>query len=417
MFKRFWITFSAILVFMLIQPLLAQVPHFQPRPASDYVIRSGIGNVMAKLHAGQEVRVAYLGGSITETGDGWRPQTTAWLAKTWPNAKIHEIHAAIGATGSELGVYRLRQHVLQYKPDLLFVEFAVNDGGNNPQKIWRQFEGIIRQTWKANPKIDIVFCYTIVSGMIDDCRKGKYPNTASAMEQIADFYDIPSINFGPRVVKMLDNGKLIFKGESAPKGVVLFSKDATHPIASGSALYVQDIDRAFKAMDDSKPMDHQTKLKKIFIAGNLENATMTPITSEQLKGNWRKLNYNERYGYYNKWLDQVWVTNTPGSRVEFQFKGRHASIADIPSTNGGQIWITVDGVKTGPVQRTHYPWWSRIDVVPIARDLDPDKIHSVVIELDNVIPKRVKDPKVKSEFYDGLSWQIGKILLDGELVR
>lgn len=409
--------FSAVLFFLLTLQISAQTPVFQPRPAVDYAIRGGIGNVMAKLHAGKEVRVAYLGGSITETGDGWRPQTTAWLTKTWPNAKIHEIHAAIGATGSELGVYRLEQHVLQNKPDLLFVEFAVNDGGNNPQKIWRQFEGIIRKTWKANPKIDIVFCYTIVSGMISDCRNGKYPNTANAMEQIADFYDIPSINFGPRVVKMLDDGKLIFKGESAPNGVVLFSKDGTHPIASGSALYVQDIARAFKVMEISKPFDHSVMLKKTFITGNLENASLVPITSELLKGDWRKLRLNERYGHYNKWLDQVWVTSTPGSRVEFKFKGRHASIADIPSTNGGRIWITVDGVKTGPVQRTHYPWWSRIDVVPLARDLDPNKVHSVIIELDSVIPQRVKDPTVKSEFYDGLSWYIGKILLDGELIR
>lgn len=397
-------------------PVFSETPVYQARKASDYVVREGIGNVMAKLKAGQEVRVAYLGGSITETGDGWRPQTTSWMKKKWPNAKIVEIHAAIGATGSELGVFRLEKHVLQYKPDLLFLEFAVNDGGCSPEKIWRQFEGIIRKTWRVFPKTDIVFCYTIVSGTIDIYRRGNYPETANAMEQIADFYGIPSINFGPRVVKMLDEGKLIFKGENAPKGVVLFSKDATHPIADGSALYVEDVARAFEAMKLSKPIDHFGKLQKIFIENNLENAAMVPIDESMLQGSWRKLGSKERYGNYNHWLDQVWAAGTPGSRIDFKFKGSAVSIADIPSTNGGQVWVTVDGIKSGPFQRTHYPWWSKISVFPLASGLDPNKIHTVAVELDSVIPLRQKDPKVKPEYYDGLSWLVGQILLTGELV-
>ena len=36
---------------------------------------------------------------------------------------ISEINAAIEGTGSDFGVFRLKDHVLQYKPDLGFVEF------------------------------------------------------------------------------------------------------------------------------------------------------------------------------------------------------------------------------------------------------------------------------------------------------
>ena len=100
--------------------------------------RDGLPNTFAKLEAGEEVRVAYLGGSIT-AAPGWRPMTTEWLRESYPRAQIVEIDAAIGGTGSPLGVFRLGQ-MSWHDPDLLFVEFAVNDSGQDPLVIWRAME-------------------------------------------------------------------------------------------------------------------------------------------------------------------------------------------------------------------------------------------------------------------------------------
>lgn len=135
--KKCFVLVFSILFLIMESASEAQTPTFQTRKSEDFVIRDGIGNTMAKLRAGDEVRVAYLGGSITETHDGWRPQTTAMLSKKWPKTSIVEINAAIGATGSEIGVYRMERDVLKYAPDLLFVEFAVNDGGCSPENIWK----------------------------------------------------------------------------------------------------------------------------------------------------------------------------------------------------------------------------------------------------------------------------------------
>ena len=394
-----------------------QTPEYKPRGVHEIVVRDGIGNTLSKLGAGKEVRVAYLGGSITETGDGWRPQTTAWLQSAFPNAAIHEIHAAIGATGSNIGVYRMDRDVLGFKPDLLFVEFAVNDGGFSPENIWRQLEGIIRKTWRADPKTDIVFCYTIVAGMIDGYRKGENPQTVNAMEQLADFYGIPSVNFGPGVVRLLDEKKLIFSGDSAPEGTILFSKDATHPIAEGSRLYTLDIERFFREARDISGVDHAPKLDRTFIVGNFEKARLFPVTESMLRGTWRKLKDGERYGYYRRWLDEVWTTETPGSRLEFQFRGSRVLLYDVPATNGGQIRITVDGVSSGPFPRFHPYWWSRLDAFPAAENLDPAQVHSVTVELDAAAPDRSRrDSKVDPAAYEGLRWMVGQIMTDGEIV-
>ncbi|MBR4259400.1 MAG: SGNH/GDSL hydrolase family protein, partial [Kiritimatiellae bacterium] len=74
--------------------------------AKEVNVRQGVGNFIAKLKAGKPVTVAYLGGSITEMS-GWRNMTTDWLRKTYPAAEVEEVHAAIGGTGSGLGVFRL----------------------------------------------------------------------------------------------------------------------------------------------------------------------------------------------------------------------------------------------------------------------------------------------------------------------
>jgi hypothetical protein len=155
--------------------------------------RQGLPNFFAKLKQGKDVRIAYFGGSITAQ-DGWRPKTLKWFQEQYPNAKVSEINAAIGGTGSDLGVFRCGQDVLAEHPDLVFEEFAVNDGGASPEQIYRCMEGIVRQTWRANPETDICFVYTLAGNMLETLQAGKYPRAASAMEKLADFYGIPSIN-------------------------------------------------------------------------------------------------------------------------------------------------------------------------------------------------------------------------------
>src|SRR6266436_8084859 len=157
--------------------------------------RSGLPNVLSKLTAGAEVRIAYFGGSITAQ-DGWRPKTLNWFRQQFPKARVSEINAAIGGTGSDLGVFRLQHDVLEKKPDLLFVEFAVNDGGAPPSQIYRTMEGIVRQTWRNDPATDICFVYTLVADMAPTLQQGKFPRAASAMERVAGHYNIPSIHMG-----------------------------------------------------------------------------------------------------------------------------------------------------------------------------------------------------------------------------
>ena len=116
--------------------------------------------VIKKLQAGEEVTIAYLGGSITQ-GTGadnencYAALTTKWIENQYPDAKVNYVNAGIGATGSYIGVHRCDAQVLSHDPDLVFIDFSVNDESQNNAINKLTYEGLIRKIWKhsSNPGI------------------------------------------------------------------------------------------------------------------------------------------------------------------------------------------------------------------------------------------------------------------------
>ena len=405
------------------------VPEYQSVSAELVKARDGLGNVLAKLDAGKDVRIAYLGGSITAAA-GWRIKTREWFAKEFPKASVSEIHAAIGGTGSDLGVFRLQRDALQHKPDLLFVEFAVNDGGASPQRIWQAMEGIVRQTWQTDPRTDICFVYTYRVGYENDLAQGQCPRAASAMEMLADHYAIPSVNVALRIVELNRDGKLIFKSdEPTPEGVIRFSRDGVHPLDAGHQIYTDVIGDAVIAMrKTSKPKDHGLKLAKPFVTDHWQAAKMVPVAPGMLTGNWTKLPddhaLRKRFGSR---MGDLWEAREPGSRITFRFRGSTAKLYDLLGPDGGQVVITVDGkTRAKPVPRfDSYCTYHRIATLSVATGLDPDETHTVTIEVHPDQPDRqpvafrLKNPdeELKSPKYQGTNIRIGQILLLGELIE
>ncbi len=433
---------------LLASVVLAETPVYKgPVKAEEVRARNGVGHFMQKIRDGKkEIVVAYLGGSITAM-NGWRNMTTDWLRKTYPNVTFKEVHAAIGGTGSGLGVYRLEHDALRHKPDLLFVEFATNDGGAAPASIWRSMEGIVRQTWRKDATTDIVFTYTITSSMMGDYGKGMCPRAASAMEQLADYYGIPSIGFGPRVAAEVKAGRLVMNMKDAEKetavpvetpardkviseklakeGKILFAKDGVHPALPGHEFYLKSIIAGFTQMKDSKPVDHLNQLLRPFIADNMMAAKMVPIHPEMLSGSWRKLPDDDpKMKAFSGRMGDIWYAREPGDKLKFKFKGTRCMIYDLLGPDGGQLWVTVDGKRSKrPIPRfDSYCTYHRIATLHVFDGADG--VHEVEIEVDKDQPSRqavafrLKDPEgeLSQPKYKGTKFWAAKIMLIGDLV-
>ncbi|MGB0579994.1 MAG: SGNH/GDSL hydrolase family protein [Limisphaerales bacterium] len=415
-------------VLLLSSGLLAQ-SDYPLRQAVECTPRSGLPNLFAKVAAGESVKVAYLGGSIT-AASGWRVKSREWLQKIHPKAKFEEIHAAIGGTGSDLGVFRLERDVLRHKPDLLFVEFAVNDGGASPERIHKAMEGIVRQTWQANPKTDICYVYTLTERFLGDLQSGKMPRAASAMEELADHYGIPSIHFGVEVARLEQAGEIVFKApkpkdwNAKPK---VFSSDGVHPhVQTGHELYVEAIARSWPSIlrASKKPKTHE--LGKPLRADNWEKAKMVSIKPEMLRGEWRKLPADHRLSKrFRRNMPELYQAAKPGATLTFKFEGTTAGMFDILGPDGGQLRYQVNESKGATRNRIDgYCTYHRMSKLNVANEITPG-IHRVEITLlptkldkQKILFERNRgDLKSKPEKYRDHTWYASAIMLIGDIAQ
>jgi lysophospholipase L1-like esterase len=414
---------TALIATML--PLRAQ----EKAPAVELSARGGLPNFFAKLKAGDEVRVGYLGGSIT-AANGWRVKSLAWLKEQYPSAKLSEINAAIGGTGSDLGVFRANQDVISKKPDLLFVEFAVNDGGAKPENIQRCMEGIVRQTWKADPNTDICFVYTISEPMLKDYQSGFLSSSATAMEGVANHYGIPSIAFGVEVAKQVTDGSLIFTGKPDPAkpGERFFTGDNVHPGDTGHEVYQTVIARSFTAMKDTGTGGpHKVTAKDPLHADNWENAKIVPISASMLKGKWTKLDATQpglAKGFHHR-LPDMYRAEEPGASLEFILEGRVAQVYGLVGPDGGEVEIQIDGgTPKKALLFDRYCTYHRLGKLGIFSGEKSDR-HTIKVTLTPNMPDKKKilaesnhaAMEKNPEPYKKATWYAGSLLVIGDVAE
>lgn len=435
--------FAALLLLAASGGLYAQAA-LAPEPvrsAAECTPRGGLPNVFAKLKADEPVKIAYLGGSITEQ-KGWRVLSLKWLREKFPSATIDEINAAIGGTGSDLGVYRLEKDVLRFQPDLLFVEFAVNDGGTPSEKIRKAMEGIVRKTWAADPRCDICFIYTLVTASFPALQEGRLTRAASIMEDVADHYQIPSVHLGMQAAALAKDGKLVAASpdarveqvagdalnEATPmprdvQGRIIFSKDGVHPYTdTGHVLYTQALIRALTQMEPmGAPAPHP--LIAPLDAGNWEHASFVAISDAatiRRGASDGSVSAESMTARFSNRLPGI-MKLRPGDSLDFRFQGSNAFLYCVRGPDSGMIEITLDGVSRKVVNFDRYCGYHRLVTIPVGENL-PDQPHHVTVKvLDDPVAKGeilagkgLEDWKANPASFARSDWYVGAALVSGK---
>lgn len=427
--------FQALTLLLFVAGARTQSEPVKETPVKAEILRArgGFNNLFAKLRAGQPVTIAYFGGSITEGAGAskeqntYRALTTQWFRNQFPKAKITEVNAGIGGTGSNLGVFRMNDDVLSHHPDLIFVEFAVNDSSGESITILKTMEGIVRQAWKADPKTDLCFIYTYQEKQQSDLESGVFHRAAGLHDQLAEYYGIPAISVALPISQLISQHKMIPRPPRdaknaempVPEGVLLFSRDGVHPCDPAAAVYADTIEQAMPALETA---DHAGPhpLPTPFVADNWEGAKNLPIEARMLQGEWREVTGASITLNLARRMPKLWETNTPGAVLEFRFKGTAVSLYDMLGPTMGQVRLTLDG-KELPAFDSFSPFY-RVAPLPIGANL-PDETHTVRIEWDPQQPDRtaiLNREKAKPGFnpskYEGAYFRPSRILLIGELL-
>lgn len=417
--------------------LLLLVPALK---GQDINIREGLPNFYSKVEKRETVHVSYFGGSITAQ-PGWRVQSLNYLCKRFPNTNFTEHNATIGGTGSELGVLRMDYDVLRVKPDLLFVEFAVNDSYSEEKNICDSMEGIVRKTWKQYPDCDICFVYTFNERLLPELLSGKTNMSVRAMEAVANKYQIPSIHLGMEAIDLLRIGKLVLKPEDGVQvkvsgkeldvsfepmveadGKIYFSPDGTHPyLNTGHVLYTRTLVKGLEECEKIVNKRKEHSLETPLSATNMEYSTSVYMDQLGLGEKWQKMDKGASlYDAFSVRFKSLWKGGADAV-VSVRFKGSSLITYDLIGPGGCILEVTVDGVKKEIERFDGFCTYWRIASTVLAEGLDPNKEHQAFI--------RVKELKGKKDIlfehnrrymeeapakYDSHEWYVGALFIRGE---
>lgn len=164
-----------------------------------------IKSVIERARNGEDVTLAYIGGSITEgalanQNNECYAETSAKLFGEAFGANggenVHFVNAGMSGTPSSIGIIRYDRDVIgqmEYggfgeRPDILFIEFAVNDSGEATKG--GAYEGLIRRALASGSAVFLVF-----SAFQGD---KKTPNTVNQAQYIpyGEHYDLPMVSIG-----------------------------------------------------------------------------------------------------------------------------------------------------------------------------------------------------------------------------
>lgn len=172
--------------------------------------------------AGEDITIAYIGGSITEGPDVQPAQRYVTLSyhefeeDFARGGRVTCVNAGLSGTPSNLGVLRLRRDVLDKEPDIVFVEFAVNDSQDFQEK--QCFESLVRTILEQpnDPAVVLIFNRT----------ENGY-TCQSTMGLTGLYYSLPMISVTDAISAELEQGRMTWRD---------YSGDTVHPNAYGHRL-------------------------------------------------------------------------------------------------------------------------------------------------------------------------------------
>lgn len=220
-----------------------------------------------KARRGEETTIAFIGGSITQGAGAIPINTNCYAYKTFQGLReylgigtdqnLHFIKAGVGGTPSELGMIRYERDVLRVRedgeslvdpPDIVIVEFAVNDEGDETKG--ECYDSLVRKILREENKPAVILLFAV---FVDDW------NLQDRLSPVGRAYGLPMVSVKDAVVEQFyqkpGEGRVVSKNQ--------FFYDSYHPTNVGHRIMADCVLHLIKEADAQKRQKDDLRLDQI----------------------------------------------------------------------------------------------------------------------------------------------------------
>ncbi len=216
---------------------------------------------LAKARWGEDVTVAFIGGSITQGAGAIPIHTKCYAYLTFQGLcritgrgtedNLHYSKAGVGGTPSELGMLRYERDVLKdgaAEPDIVVVEFAVNDEGDETKG--ECYDSLVRKILSAPNRPAVILEFAVFT---NDW------NLQERLRCVGEAYDLPMVSTRDAVVEQFykkpGQGRVVSKNQ--------FFYDTFHPTNIGHRVMADCLLHLIETVDAQPIQEDTLELDKI----------------------------------------------------------------------------------------------------------------------------------------------------------
>lgn len=299
--------------------------------------------VMKKAAAGEKLTIAFLGGSITQGSLAskielcYASRVSGWWREKYSQADFTFVNAGIGGTTSHFGTARVAEDVLSYQPDLVFVEFSVND---DPTPFFKEtYEGLVRKILLSDTDPAVV--------LIHNVRYDTGGNAQTIHGTIGRYYNLPGVSMQSTIFPAVVSGNLPVRD---------ITEDDLHPNDLGHELVAEVITSFLESVDKNREEKEESYVvpEKPLTENRYEhcvrynNKNLSVVTSEFVKDEEKQQGITDIFknGFYSAKPGSVIKCRVAGSELAIQYKKsvKHpAPVAELVIDEDREHKIILDG--------------------------------------------------------------------------
>ena len=351
-----------------------------------------------RAQAGERLSVVFFGASLTWGANASDPQLTSYRVEmarrfeaAYPRAHFQFWDAAIGGTGSQLGAFRFERDVKQRQPDLMLLDFSLNDDltGHDQERL-ASYESIVRRAiTEANCPVEMVF--------FPGAREVRHPEIAlarvAAHREIARFYNAATSDAIALMRQQVQDGAFTVE-QLWPSAT-----DQTHPGDAGYKLYAQAAWDSYQRAVAQKLVCHApTAMLHAPTYMNVARVRLSSLGAPPL--GWSVGRPNRISAWYDalmsRWLDDETIAargQTPDAAqpapFAVHFRGSMALLFGESTLQSGKYRVTIDGQpsafkdgdEAGVFNASGVGFGGNMHHVRVvAQGLDPTATHTLEIQ-------------------------------------